>query len=98
MTNFELLEKAKFKEFKSSQVPFPWWVNKGARMAFSFAAVEDADLEWLSGRSRESEAADEFLFYFAYGEQMNLDLCDRILSQHGIENVAPTPQLIVPRR
>jgi len=98
MNNFELLENADYREFQSSQVPSPWWINLRTRMAFSFEAVEDADFEWLSLRSRESAAGDEFLFYFAYGQQINAEICDKILEQHGITGVAPTPQLIVPAR
>lgn len=98
MTNFELLENAGFKEFKSSQVPFPWWVKVGARLAFSFAAVEDANFEWLSDRSRGSAERDGFLFYFAYGEPRGTEVCSRILKQYGIEHLDAVPQLIVPRQ
>jgi hypothetical protein len=98
MNNFELLENEGFIEFKSVQVPFPWWIKVGARMAFSFAAVEDADFEWLSDRSRSSAEGDEFLFYFAYGESTDLELCNTILRQHAIEGVAQTAQLVVPAK
>ena len=95
MTNFELLETAGFKEFKSSQVPFPWWVNVGTRMAFSFAAVEDADFEWLAARTRETTEGQEFLFYIAYGEPMDNPYLSRILEQLELDGFQQMIQTIV---
>src|ERR1700688_229896 len=98
MTNFELLENAGFEKLQSAEVPFPWWINVGARMAFNFEAAEDADYEWLADRIRGQAASDEFLFYFAHGTTLDVDLCGRILALFGKDDLTPVPHRIIPAR
>ncbi len=98
MSNLELLGSAGFEKFQSVEVPFPWRINVGSRMAFSFEAVKDADFEWLADRIRGQAESGEFLFYFAYGMRIDGQLCARILELLGKGDLTPVPQLILPAR
>jgi hypothetical protein len=58
--------------------------------------VEDANFEWLSLQTRERAGDREFHFYFACGEPMDEELCDKILMQVGMQGAEPVMQLIHP--
>lgn len=98
MTNFELLEDAGFKEFQSAGIVSPWWIRVGSRMAFNFEAVEDANFEWLVDCIGRKVEAGEFLFHFAEGTAVDIELCSRILELLGNDDLTPVPQGILPKR
>ena len=40
------------------------YVNRHAKKIFSFEAVDDNNVEWLSGRIAEPNPSNEWIFYF----------------------------------